>query len=1348
MSHPKSTDQEFESSWNQAVAWAQTQGIGNNTLAPVYQYDLNRVQNGEYPMSQAERIRAITAAKNPNDVTPVPTDHPDPESILGNSVTDLRNIFTGLAPNHLIPNMFKMAESAIVHPQTWLDPIADVGKGVLTGNLADIRKGFSLASASGDILGLLPGVSDVNELLGGNGGIDELLTNPITSLIDLAPFAPAGKILSLAADEARMATVADKLGMPVDKLYEASAPKMAASWVLARDVAKKVDGSWEARFPGVGKLTQTLVDPDGKPLTLGGALKTWGQNHTGLSRTSAHVAAAAFDLRTYGTDAEMFTVAPMQQAMADLTQAQRDLVNKLVDKTDPRAQGKSVAEVLHDDTIEPQVRDAYEKVTDVLDMDKSRTLASGGLVQVEGPSWTGSDGTAHRGQADVYSVTDQVHPVVEAARTARKALMDAVRAAGPAHKITLEVDKLDEKADELVSTMESTRKTADQELVSGRVSEPLKTSKTGKVKASVSLDLTRQAHLITGEDGLIAKIADAASTTKDGRPKQPDFETMKALTEAARRALDHDGYGAVDATRSPTLMQLSQEVDLLDQYAKRRISREQAFLKELSGTGDKSLQGALRKAVKAQRDFEKVWWKNPPDRWRSVLYDKMVNEIMNRVSDTHRVGQLDQRLEHYGWTEQQIAAVHSDPTKLAQAIMQETQAAATNIGGASILDDDDIHQIYDNAVDEVNALREQGHEVTYVPVVSTLDISERDPGRYGVGIAHKAIIKDLSMAKRRVMDQFMPERHDLVAAVHLATKEAIQRDITIEFVDTHLAPHAMTAGDVHDWAMRAFPDEFANLDPRLRNQPDLLAEVTARRMGLVKWDPESKVGFSFPRWQGKAVYLPAGLAKSVDKLLEKGQFPMDGWFDKATAMFRFSVLGLSPRYTAHIVFGGTFLLALRSTARMPLFLGDALRMVRGDLDPAEIRQRATEFGTEPVKYLKAGLETHSHASGAQMGNMLIQQDLKANKIKWQDSTAAQWAKSAGNVNYRFTNWVVRVQRALAYLDYSDRATRRGTYMSAEDAEKLGLPAGTKLEMTAERAKYEGIQHALKAMGDLKAMTPFERSVMTRVIPFYGWTRHILQYVGTYPVDHPFRAQFLTTLANQQSDSVGKALDKRISFLFFLGSPDAQGNVSAVDVRFLDPLRDVANYATIGGIISSLNPVISAPLAMFDPQIIYGSTSIYPNVSYDSFYGIEVAGTQGSPLNAVEQVIPQVTALDAALDLSGQYRSLATKNPTQFAKTIFESLNIPFAQVQHMNLKALAAKGEVARYDVAKSAATNAFDTGDFSGLAGYASVPDPLNPDYEVTPAQLEAVYQQAAQAYPGLPPSETVVPPPTPAGL
>jgi len=268
-----------------------------------------------------------------------------------------------------------------------------------------------------------------------------------------------------------------------------------------------------------------------------------------------------------------------------------------------------------------------------------------------------------------------------------------------------------------------------------------------------------------------------------------------------------------------------------------------------------------------------------------------------------------------------------------------------------------------------------------------------------------------------------------------------------------------------------------------------------------------------------------------------------------------------------------------------------------------------------------------------------------------------------------------------------------------------------------------------------------------VVPFYGWTKHVLTYVAEYPVDHPYRAMFLANMANMNSDEVAKGLYTRIQNLFFLGTPDQNGNVSALDVRALNPLRDVANYATMGGLISALNPVISAPFAVVDPQIVFGSNTLYPTLSYSQLYGTREAAPAGSALTAAEQFVPELTTLDAALGLSAQYRTLQKNDPGAFTKRIFESLNIPFAQVQHINLKQIAAQQEIDRYQTSYAAAQQAFDTGNFAPLGNVASVPNPLQPLYNAAPANLEALYKETL-AKTGLPPSEVIPSVPAPAGL
>ena len=146
-------------------------------------------------------------------------------------------------------------------------------------------------------------------------------------------------------------------------------------------------------------------------------------------------------------------------------------------------------------------------------------------------------------------------------------------------------------------------------------------------------------------------------------------------------------------------------------------------------------------------------------------------------------------------------------------------------------------------------------------------------------------------------------------------------------------------------------------------------------------------------------------------------------------------------------------------------------------------------------------------------------------------------------------------------------------------------------------------------------------------------------------------------------------------------------------------------------------------------------------------GIREAGSQGNALTGLEQFVPQLGALGSAISAATQYRSLAKTNPNQFYKKLFQDLNIPFAQVQHVNVKQLAVQDSNARYESAKAAATTAFQTGDFAPLAGYGNVPNPLNPDYEIGVDQLQALYNAALKLYPGQAPVSTITPPQTPVG-
>ena len=206
---------------------------------------------------------------------------------------------------------------------------------------------------------------------------------------------------------------------------------------------------------------------------------------------------------------------------------------------------------------------------------------------------------------------------------------------------------------------------------------------------------------------------------------------------------------------------------------------------------------------------------------------------------------------------------------------------------------------------------------------------------------------------------------------------------------------------------------------------------------------------------------------------------------------------------------------------------------------------------------------------------------------------------------------------------------------------------------------------------------------------------------------------LSLMGYENSNNVPKGLDQRIQFLFFLGSPNGQGNVTAVDTRFMDPFRDTANYASLSGWLEGLNPVLLAPLSMSTPRSSTAPTSCTRTSATTSSTASRRRAPRGTSPPAWSSSSRSWAPWPPG-DVPHQRREegrpvagLAGSDPNRFYKSIFEDLNIPFAQIQKINVKQIAVYDEIARYDVAENAAKNAFQTGNFSLLNGYSSCPIP-----------------------------------------
>jgi hypothetical protein len=791
---------------------------------------------------------------------------------------------------------------------------------------------------------------------------------------------------------------------------------------------------------------------------------------------------------------------------------------------------------------------------------------------------------------------------------------------------------------------------------------------------------------------------------------------------------------------SPAFQQIRTISDNLYTYGKERQKAEVALSRALGGkyakgAGKNTLHNAVVKQQELQAKFEKEVWKKPAPVWQPLMV-KLVNK---RIADQEAGAiAVDAALAGVRATKSSAAktleTLRKDPAAVIALTRTFMDASLKSPFGVE-LDQDLIEEMKNDVRDEIESLRAQGKEPHYVPNFSSRDTLggyEPGEGTYNVYITPTHYMTP-DAAHERLMDQ-SNTIYDIGAGMTKGMKQQVQSDATQSLIDDYVIPSfGHKQSDLIPLIAREHPT--LGIEANVATAQAHLAHLLENTYDLERFDPASFAMASSRHITGDdAIWIPKPLVAALNDIVNRNQFELTGAVRGATNIFRTSVLGYSPRFIAHILFGGSFLQVMREPLSF-FQMGHAYKMLKDPDFAAAIHTRSTQIGIDaPVSY--GAMEFHREG-GKTLGRLwahefMDKRGLDPNKL-------SSWFQVIPHMTFKLTNTITDMQRAMVVLDGIRVAQRRGYYLDE---------AGNKIEgMTADRALEEGIKSANKVMGDLSRMTPLERQTIATVIPFYGWTKHILQYVATYPVDHPYRAMFLANLANMNSDEVSKGLYTRIQNLFFLGTPSANGDVSAIDVRALNPLRDVANYATLGGLISMLNPVISAPFAMVDPQAIFGSNVLYPNLQYNQLYGTKEAAPGGNLLTAAEQFVPELTGLDAALGLSAQYRRERQTNPAAFAKTIFQALNIPFAQVQHLNLRGIAAQQEIDRYQQAAAASKQALQTGNFGALAGYGTVPNPLQPIYNVAPADLEALYNETLRTT-GLSPLEVMPQLPTPAGL
>jgi hypothetical protein len=564
-------------------------------------------------------------------------------------------------------------------------------------------------------------------------------------------------------------------------------------------------------------------------------------------------------------------------------------------------------------------------------------------------------------------------------------------------------------------------------------------------------------------------------------------------------------------------------------------------------------------------------------------------------------------------------------------------------------------------------LAKQGFDPVYM--------SHVDPHRFdyqlGVNPIPDAVFGREAFTRNRNFFNMEPGVQDGVVAMTAPMMDIVRTKAQREFVETAILPHGIMKSKVVADVRAILRDKHP--DPNdLNTAAQDYINTRYTPLDLNQMFGSGKVRLS----TADEILIPNELDRAMKQLMPSKKMPVKGLLQKSTGVYKVAVL-TSPRHLAHIAMGGLSFMMLR--------------------EPQAISKLASAYNMtklENAADLPVELSTDIH-------NIASEHTFDFLSAK----SAGRWFQEAGG------KAGAALDQFRKFEDHVANTYRVATMLSGE---ARGLDQMAAIEL------------ANKVFIDMDHMSPFERTIIKQVSPFYSFTKHLFRYLFTYPVDHPYRAAILTRFAEQEAADWKSGLPGRMQNLLFIGHPDKSGNVANVDLKVFNPFRSLYSDFTLTGFLSGLNPALTTVMQAAGINTLAGAPDLYAGKSYDAQNGTWVADRpKRSPLDYAAGYIPQVSAFDQMLGITDRYRQLKASDPAAFKRALLSDLGIPFVQPKYP-VKLEEAKTEIRRLQDAQAEVSSGAGTGHIP--TGYNLVPVPAwlggKSGQLATPQQLNAYLQ------------------------
>lgn len=412
---------------------------------------------------------------------------------------------------------------------------------------------------------------------------------------------------------------------------------------------------------------------------------------------------------------------------------------------------------------------------------------------------------------------------------------------------------------------------------------------------------------------------------------------------------------------------------------------------------------------------------------------------------------------------------------------------------------------------------------------------------------------------------------------------------------------ARAAESARNEAARGIERDFATTPAKLgiTGTPEEIA-AQMKEAGYQRWSAEGAAAkrqgsanpYDVQQVAEEATYLPKHLFAHAENMLNRASSEMqfiEKYYDRAfMGRVKMWQLGLSPKWLVGNVFGNAM-----------------MAMVGGGVKPSDyyrgIQQARRLFAEQApegwqeggrAERMWAGHKQRLFDQGEELRGrgLVIPEELKRGFNERETEFLRPDALEKVNPvrrlaakGYAANEYTDNVSRAALYL--AKLEPRRALLEQMDRGGPEAIVAARKLANTADGK--QALAEALKAAGDFSKMTPFEREVVRRAVPFYAWYRHITRLTFGLPIYSPTRTVWMLHLGDvfgggEGPRTVGAGTKSQEELPPFLQGAVHAGPGLEIGIGGMNPFNQGADSPVLSpeGAMSSLTPAIRWPVAMF------------------------------------------------------------------------------------------------------------------------------------------------------------------------